>query len=152
MVVNDKKTIQKMKNKGQLSIEKDIMKYEKITARSLNEVQVSTYKSKNVTVLGHPRFQFLAKRVGENTGILKQPDTFEIKYTEFLYQLWQWEIIFSAIFFYIFLYGNILFCFFQTGSGCPRSTHSQLPKSTLKHVSNFTRLTKLFSSKTVSNN
>ena len=61
------------------------MKCEKITVKSLNKVSVSSYKSKNVTILGWYRLQFLAIRVGENAVIVGQSDAFEIKYIEFLY-------------------------------------------------------------------
>ena len=56
----------------------------KLTASLLNKVSVSRYKSKNLTIPGQPRFQFLAKKVGEIATILGQPDAFEMKYTEFL--------------------------------------------------------------------
>ena len=49
MVVNAINISHELKNKGQLSIEKDIMKCEKIIARSFN--RVSSGSSKNGTVL-----------------------------------------------------------------------------------------------------
>ena len=49
---NDIRISRKMKNKGWLSIEKNIMKCKKITVKSLNKVLLSIYQSKNVTILG----------------------------------------------------------------------------------------------------
>ena len=52
MVVNDIRISQKMKNKHYFSIGKGIMKCEKITERLLNKGLISSYKSKNVVILG----------------------------------------------------------------------------------------------------
>ena len=51
----------------------------------LNKVSVFSFTNKNVGILGQPRFQFLAIKVGENAAILGQLDAFEIKYIESLY-------------------------------------------------------------------
>ena len=59
MVVNAIKITQKMKNKIQQSIEKDIMKCKKITERLLSKVLVSSCQSKNGLILEWPRLQFL---------------------------------------------------------------------------------------------
>ena len=77
MIVNAVKIFQKMKNKGSLSIEKDIMKCEKINERSFNKVP--RYKSKNEVVMGCSRFEFLAIRVGEIGAILGKSEAFETK-------------------------------------------------------------------------
>ena len=55
MVVNATKISKKMKNKSQLSVEKYIMKREKIIERSLDKVSVSSYKSKDGISLEQPR-------------------------------------------------------------------------------------------------
>ena len=60
-----------------MSIEKNITRFKKITAKALNKVSVSGYKSKNVTILGSI---ILDIGVGENPAILGQPDAFETKY------------------------------------------------------------------------
>ena len=78
IVLNDVQISQKMKNKKQFCIEKD-MKREEITVKSLSKVSVSSYKSKNVTVLEWTRFQFITIRVAENAVIIGEPDTFERK-------------------------------------------------------------------------
>ena len=70
-----------MKNESLFTIEIDIMKCKILRARSLNKVSISSYKSKNVTILGW--LKFLAISVGENAANLEQPETFEIKYIEF---------------------------------------------------------------------
>ena len=44
--------------KTKTSIEKDITKYKKVAATSLNKVLVSSYKGENMKILEHPRFQF----------------------------------------------------------------------------------------------
>lgn len=49
-------------------MEKDVMKCEKIKLQGRSI-----------------RFNFVAVRVDENPAILEQPDTFDIKYFEFLY-------------------------------------------------------------------
>ena len=79
IVLNDVQISQKMKNKKHFCIEKDIMKREEITVKSLSKVSVSSYKSKNVTVLEWTRFQFITIRVAENAVIIGEPDTFERK-------------------------------------------------------------------------
>ena len=58
------KISQKMASKNYLSKEKDVMKCEKITERSLKKVSVYIQKSKNGVILELPRLWFLAKRVG----------------------------------------------------------------------------------------
>ena len=55
MVVNATKISKKMKNKSQLSVEKYIMKREKIIESSLDKVSVSSYKSKDGISLEQPR-------------------------------------------------------------------------------------------------
>ena len=59
MVVNAIKISKKMKNKSQLSVEKDIMKREKIIEISLDKVSVSSYKSKDGVSLEQPRLRRL---------------------------------------------------------------------------------------------
>ena len=61
MAVKDIRISHKMKNKL------------RIAAKSLNKVLVSSCYIFNITILGWPRFQFLAIRVGENAAILGQP-------------------------------------------------------------------------------
>ena len=68
------------------------MKCEKIIIKLLNKDSVSSYKSKNVTILGWSRFYIIAIRVGQNSVILGQPYVLEIKYIKFLYQAVWWEI------------------------------------------------------------
>ena len=63
-----------------MSIEKGVTKCGKITEMFLSKVSVSGYRSKNAVILCS-----LAITVGENAAILGQPDTFEMKYIEFLY-------------------------------------------------------------------
>ena len=48
-----------------------------------DKISVSTYKSKNVTILRQAEFQFLAIRVGKNAAILGKPDVFEINTLNF---------------------------------------------------------------------
>ena len=64
MVMNDIKISQKLKNKGQLSIEKDIMKCKTITARLLIKASVFLFikVNRNAAILGQPGFQLLAIR------------------------------------------------------------------------------------------
>ena len=52
MVVSEIPISQKMKNKAYLSIEKSVMKCEKITGRLLIKALVSSYKIKNRVILG----------------------------------------------------------------------------------------------------
>ena len=61
-----------MKNKGLLSIEKDIIKCEKVTG-------------KNEVILGWPRLRFLAIRVVVMGAIPGQSEAFKAKFIEFLY-------------------------------------------------------------------
>ena len=75
-----------LKTKSSLSIEKNIMKCEKINEMSFNELSVSSYKSKNGIVMGWSRFQFLAIRVGEIGAIQCNLWHLKKKYVEFLYQ------------------------------------------------------------------
>ena len=49
--------------KTKTSIEKDITKYKKVAATSLNKVLVSSYKGENMKILEHPRFQFQQVRM-----------------------------------------------------------------------------------------
>ena len=51
MLVNVIKISQKMKNKSQLSIEKNIVQCKKITKRLLDEVLVTSYKSESGVIL-----------------------------------------------------------------------------------------------------
>ena len=69
MVTNDIRISQKMKNESLFTIEIDIMKCKILRARSLNKVSISSYKSKNVTILGW--LKFLAISVGENAANLE---------------------------------------------------------------------------------
>ena len=46
MIINDTRISQNLRNKGQLTIEKDIKKCEKITATLLDKTSVSSYKSR----------------------------------------------------------------------------------------------------------
>ena len=82
-----------MKNKGYLSIENIITKFEKIMERSFDKVSVSSCMSKNGVILGWSGLRFLAIRVVEIEAILSQSDAFETKYIEFLY-----SAIFSLFF------------------------------------------------------
>ena len=85
------------------------------TARLFKKVSASSNKSKNLTFVGHPKFQFLAIILRKNAAILFQPDAFEVKYIDFLIR---WC---SGKFYFLFIFSNveILEFFFQTGSGCP---------------------------------
>ena len=46
MIANDIRISQKLKNKCLLSIEKDVLKFKKITARLLKKFTTSSYKSR----------------------------------------------------------------------------------------------------------
>ena len=59
MLVNVIKISQKMKNKSQLSIEKNIVQCKKITKRLLDDVLVTSYKSESGVILEWPRLRFL---------------------------------------------------------------------------------------------
>ena len=73
MVVNATKISKKMKNKSQLSVEKYIMKREKIIESSLDKVSVSSYKSKDGISLEQPRLLRLRlERLQCNLRRLKQ--------------------------------------------------------------------------------
>ena len=52
------KNISEDKKQRLVEYRKRYYKMQKNSARSLNKVLVSSYKGKNVTILGHPRFQF----------------------------------------------------------------------------------------------
>ena len=58
MLGNVIKISQKMKNKSQLSIEKNIVQCKKITKRLLDEVLVTSYKSESGVILEWPRLRF----------------------------------------------------------------------------------------------
>ena len=59
MLVNVIKISQKIKNKSQLSIEKNIVQCKKITKRLLDDVLVTSYKSESGVILEWPRLRFL---------------------------------------------------------------------------------------------
>ena len=61
MVLNDIKISQKMKNKSQLGIEKDVMKCKKNNSSCSMTFQVFSYKNKNGVMLGQPRIQLSCK-------------------------------------------------------------------------------------------
>ena len=69
-----------------------------------------------MTILGQPRFQFLAVRVHKNAAILRHPDACEIKYLEFIYwMMFRW----NSVEYNFFVIRN----FFETFSDCIRVQH-----------------------------
>ena len=84
IAMNATKISLKMKNKSWLSIEKYIMKCEKVNETSLNRFQFLVLRVK----MGYSqsRLRFLTIRVVEIGAILGQSEAFETKYKEFLYQ------------------------------------------------------------------
>ena len=106
-----------LKTKSSLSIEKNIMKCEKINEMSFNKLSVSSYKSKNGIVMGWSRFQFLAIRVGEIGAI--QCNLWHLKKNTLNFSIRRFSgKLFSPIF---FPNKDILY-----GSDCLRLLHSLL--------------------------
>ena len=102
---------------------------------------VSSYNSKNVTILGHPRLQFLAIRVGKNAAVLRQSIWHvwnKIDWTSILNDvvgiyISHYFLLIRKFFFFVCLFVCLfvflfLFCFVLIMSSCPRSLHSHLLK------------------------